>query len=38
MALKITTPISKILKDKKDIISFLDSKYKLFSLFEGCHK
>lgn len=36
--LKKTTPISKNLKDKKDIISFLDSTDKLFSLFEGCHK
>lgn len=34
----ITTPILKILKDKKDILSFLDPTDKLFSLFEDCHK
>lgn len=35
---EITIPIPKILKDKKDILSFLDPTDKLFFLFEDCHK
>lgn len=38
LLLKITTPMPKILKDKEDVITFLDPTDKLFFLFEGCHK